>query len=272
VTIEDSGSVPVALKLTRGELTNVPGAGGGVLSDHLQLTVADVSDPAKPRTIYAGPLASMPEQDAGNIAAGAKRTFEFIATLPDSGAPSFQNEVQGASTTVAYSWTAGEVEEEAHEPSPTPGGTVNPGGPATPSGGEPNKGGVAAEEAVLELTVPKLRGRLRAGRLVATTSCDRACRLSIRGRFRASGNGHRRVAKVRFRQTPLYAPGPHRVRIPIPAGLRRWLLETPGPERLRARLRFLATGTDGQRDLVRKHIRLRVIPATARASRAHSRR
>ena len=32
VTIEDPGSVPVALKLQRGELTDAPGIGGGVLS------------------------------------------------------------------------------------------------------------------------------------------------------------------------------------------------------------------------------------------------
>ncbi len=265
VTIEDPGAEAVGLTLDRGELIDQPGTGGGELSGRLALKVVDVTDPAKPRTVYEGPLDSMPEQSAGNLAAGAKRTYEFIATLPDGGSPSFQNEVQGASTTVAYTWTAGEVEKEGEESGHVP-GTITPTPP--PPGTETGKGRVAAEEALLDLTVPKIRGRLRAGRIVAITNCDKSCRLSIRGRFRARGNGHRRVAKVRFRQTPLYAPGPRRVRIPIPAGLRRWLLRTPGRERLHARLRFLAVGTDGQRDVVRKRIRLRVIPPAARASRA----
>ena len=43
VTIEDPGSVPVALKLQRGELTDAAGIGGGTLSDRLQLTVSDVT-------------------------------------------------------------------------------------------------------------------------------------------------------------------------------------------------------------------------------------
>jgi hypothetical protein len=272
VEIEDAGSEPAALTLSRGELSDEPGIGGGELSARLQLTVVDVTEPAAPRTVYSGPLDSMPDQHAGDLSADEARTYEFTATLPDSGTPSSQNAVQGASTTVAYSWTASEVEEGEEEA--RPGGAENRGTPSPPAegGGETNKGGVAAEGAALDLIVPKIKGRVRAGRLVAIADCDKSCRLSVRGRFRATGGGRRRRAKVRFRQTPLLAPGPHRVRIPIPAGLRRWLLDTQGRERLRAKLRFLAVGTDGERDVVRKRIRLRVIPATARASRANANR
>jgi hypothetical protein len=57
----------------------------------------------------------MPEQAAGELRAGASRTYEFIATLPD-GAPSEQNALQKASTTVAYAWNASEASgEEATE-------------------------------------------------------------------------------------------------------------------------------------------------------------
>jgi hypothetical protein len=46
----------------------------------------------------------MPERSAGSLGGGGTRTYEFTATLPEGGEPNFQNAVQGASTTVAYSW------------------------------------------------------------------------------------------------------------------------------------------------------------------------
>ena len=39
--------------------------------------------------------------------------------------------------------------------------------------------------------------------------------------------------------------------------MRAWMRATPGPERLRARLRFTAVGLDGEQDVVRKVVRLR---------------
>jgi hypothetical protein len=81
----------------------------------VRLTVVDMTRPTAPRTVYVGPLDSMPERPAGTVAGGEARTYEFIATLPESGEPSFQNAVQGASTTVAYSWVPSEADREAPE-------------------------------------------------------------------------------------------------------------------------------------------------------------
>jgi hypothetical protein len=292
VTIEDTGTEAAALTLHRGDLVDTPGPAGGDLSARLMLSVVDLGAPAASRTVYSGPLASMPDQAAGTLQPGEARTFEFTATLPETGSAFFQNAVQGASTTVAYAWTAAEAGEEGGEEpgggGETPGGETPSGGGgggggggsgetpgASPApgngngnggqggegnggaGGNPGEGGVAGQKAILDLTVPKVRRALRRGRLVVWTRCDRACRVTVRGRLRATAAGRHRTARIRFTQARLAAPGPQRLRIPIPRGLRRWLGQEPGPERLRARLRFLAVGAEGQRDAVRKSVRLR---------------
>jgi hypothetical protein len=245
VAIEDTGSAPVALTLRRGDLVDEPGLGGGLLSSRLWLTVVDVTRPTAPRTVYAGPLDSMPERPAGTLGGGGTRTYEFTATLPESGEPKFQNAVQGASTTVAYSWVPSEAGREAPEIS---GGQQSEG-----------NGGERGDGALLDLTVPRIKASVRRGRLIAWTNCTMSCRLRVRGRLRATSatTGARRVAKVGWTSKAAYPPGPHRVRIRIPRSMRAWMRATPGPERLRARLRFTAVGLDGEQDMVRKVVRLR---------------
>jgi hypothetical protein len=265
VTIEDTGSAAATLVLHRGDVVDSPGLGGGLLSDRLQLAVVDVTVPGAPHTVYAGPLATMA---VGELEPGEARTFEFTATLPDAGEPTFQNAVQAASTTVAYTWIAagagegGGKEPGGGEGGKGPGGGDGAGGsPGGGSGGgstgNGGAGGGAGQRGVLELTVPKVRRALRAGRLVVWTRCDEACRLTVRGRLRASAAGHHRGARIRFAQKRLAAAGPQRLRIPIPRKLRMWLRHQPSPKRLRAKLSFTAIGADGQRDVVRRKVRLR---------------
>jgi hypothetical protein len=260
VAIEDTGSEPVALTLRRGELVDEPGVGGGLLSSRLRLTVVDVTRPTAPRSVYTGPLDSMPERPAGTLAGGDARTYEFTATLPEAGEPSFQNAVQGASTAVAYSWVASEVSDEEVGGGGTPPEEEHR-APEKTGGGEQSEGngGVRGEVALLKLTVPRIEGSLRRGRLTAWTNCTMSCRLQARGRLRATSanTGTRRVVRVRWASKAVYPPGPHRVRLRIPRSMRAWMRSTPGPERLRARLRFAAVGLDGETDAVRKVVRLR---------------
>jgi hypothetical protein len=255
VTIEDTGSEAAAIVLRRGQIEDTPGTGGGVLSDRLRLNVVDVTAPGAPHIVYRGPLASMPEQQAGDLTPGEARTFEFTATLPDGGEPDVQNAVQGASTTVAYTWIAAEPTQS--------GGGAEEGGGGLPGGGagtgtSPGPDSAGGRRAALSLTVPRFRRALRRGRLVVWANCDEPCRLSVRGRVRATTGGRHRSARVRFTQKRFVAAGPQRLRIPIPPRLRRWLRHEPPPRRLRARLRFIAVGTDGRRAAVRKTVPLRV--------------
>jgi hypothetical protein len=231
--------------------------------------VIDVTRPTAPRTVYAGPLDSMPERPAGTVAGGEARTYEFTATLPEGGEPSFQNAVQGASTTVAYSWGASEAAGEGPE---SRGEGESGGGGRTPptverrvaenkDAGDQSEGngGARGEVALLKLTGLRIKGSVRRGRLTAWTNCTMSCRLQVRSRLRATSTttGARRAAKARWASKAVYAPGPHRVRLRIPGSMRAWVRATPGPERLRARLRFTAVGLDGETDAVRKVARLR---------------
>jgi hypothetical protein len=261
VAIEDTGSEPLSLTLRRDELVDEPGLGGGLLSNHLLLTVVDVTRPAAPRTIYEGPLDSMPEEPAGTLAAGETRTYEFTATLPEGGEPIIQNSVQGASTTVAYSWVANQAEEEEAGGGGTPPAEERRAPEAPTDGGERTEGngGVRGEVALLNLTVAKIKASIRRGRLTAWTNCSLTCRLSIRGRVRARSatTGTHRVARLRWASRSADAPGPHRVLVRIPPSMRVWIRTTPGPERLRARLRFTAVGLDAERVVARKVVKLR---------------
>jgi hypothetical protein len=136
----------------------------------------------------------MPERPAGTLGGGGTRTYEFTATLPESGEPSFQNAVQGASTTVAYSWVPSEAGREAPE---------NSGGQQRES-----NGGVRGDGALLDLTVPRIKGSVRRGWLAAWTNCTMSCRLRVRGRLRATSatTSARRVAKVRWTPKAVYPP------------------------------------------------------------------
>lgn len=259
VTLEDTGTGAVALVLHRGELVDSPGLGGGVLSDQLRLRVIDITTPAAPRTVYAGPLASMPEQHAGEVGPGEARTFEFSATLPEHGEPGFENSLQGASTTIAYTWVAEEPESRGgEEGGDGPGARGQDGANSGGGGGQGGSGGASGETPVLDLTVPKVGLVMRRGRLVAWTRCNRSCRLTVRGRLRGTAAGHHRGARIRFAQKRAVAAGTQRLRIPIPPKLTRWLRQAPPPKRLRAKLRFVAIGDQGESDVVRKTSRLRV--------------
>ena len=106
VTIANRGSEAIAVTLTRRDLNDVPGTGGGVLSQRLSLEIT-----AGPSVIYAGALTAMQPRSLGTLAPGASRQYEFVATLPNgrrSGAGT-ENALQGASMSVTYSWTAGKA-------------------------------------------------------------------------------------------------------------------------------------------------------------------
>jgi hypothetical protein len=119
-------------------------------------------------------------------------------------------------------------------------------------------GGLAGIGATLGLTVPRLLTTTNGSGLVTYIDCDASCRIFVRGKLRATAHGHHRRAKIRFSLKRIYTPGSTRMRIPIPRSMRKWLQRMPPPKRLRARLRFIAIGTAGGRDVVKKKVRLRV--------------
>jgi hypothetical protein len=137
VTIGNTGSVPGTLTVAPAGLQDAPGTGGGRLSDRLQLLVIDVTDVHAPVTIYTGSLRAMASVNVGSLAAGARRTFLFVAEMtPGAG----DNAYQGATLSAAFQWSAtgsGVVVTPTPTPTPVPvkkpAPTPQPAAPAAPS-------------------------------------------------------------------------------------------------------------------------------------------
>jgi len=131
VSLTNTGSVAGALRVARtAGAADVPGPGGGRLSDRLELRVVDVTA-AQPATVYSGRLDAMPPVALGTLAPGARRSFRFESTLPAAGAA--DNAYQGAQLAAGFTWTA--VGSEPPDPDPTP--TPTPPDPTPPAPAPP---------------------------------------------------------------------------------------------------------------------------------------
>jgi spore coat-associated protein N len=110
VTITNGGNLPATFTLAATSLQDTPAT--PPFSAKLTLQVQDLGDPAchsgcpAPVTIYSGALGSMGPQTLGTFVAGATRQYTFTVTFPDSGAGGADNAYGGATSTVAYQWTA----------------------------------------------------------------------------------------------------------------------------------------------------------------------
>lgn len=268
VEIADTGSLPGELTLSQHDLSDAAGVGGGLLSSQMELRVTDVSAPGRPVTVYSGPLATMPPQRAGRVEPGGSRRYEFLATLPDSGAS--QNDLQEASTSVAYAWTATEAPPR-EEPRPEdPRMPTEPAGPGAGANG-PAGGGAPPAPTSLTLAITRARRALRHSRLLVWARCDSPCSISARGRVRARGPRGQRGARVRFSPRTRYRAGAQRLQIRLPRKLRRWLRAQPARVRLRAKLVFTGRSPAGAQATARRALRVRV-SAGSRAARESRRR
>ncbi len=101
LTIANSGDVQSTSTLSE-VVADSPGPAGVKLSGELRLTIADVTDPGAPRTIYDGVLGAMGPQTLGTFTPGSSRRYRFTVTFPDDAS---QNAYQGAGTDVEFDWT-----------------------------------------------------------------------------------------------------------------------------------------------------------------------
>jgi hypothetical protein len=254
IEIANEGELPGELVVTQHDVEDTPGPGGGELSGRLTLRIADVTAPANPITVYSGPLAPMPARPAGVLEPGASRTYEFTATLPETGpGGGAQNDVQGASVSVAYSWTAGEVTA-----SPEPGSPAGPTPAVPPSSSPAVPAGTAPAVAPLRLTIARVRHRIRHGSVVVWARCNTACAIAAHGRLRARGPAGQRGAKLRLGPRPRFRVGKQRLTAPIPHKLRRWLQADPKPLQARVHLSLRARNPAGERATARRSARVRL--------------
>jgi hypothetical protein len=196
VHLTNSGDADGALQLARTGITETPGAGGGRLSQALQLTLDDVTT-GTPQPVFSGGLADFDLVRLGRLPAGAWRTYRLTATLPDGGVPASplggDNALQGGSIRVDWLWGAIAL-TPAVTPTPprtpTPAPTVTRGLP-TP---QPiQSGGESPAASVLTLRIPWQRVMMTRGITVRGT-CDRLCRLTFTAKVQtAPRHGHRRT-------------------------------------------------------------------------------
>jgi Ca2+-binding RTX toxin-like protein len=171
VTIANSGSAPGTLSLASRDLSDDPGTYGGTLSERLELRLLRVGGVGSSE-IYAGPLGAMPELQLGTLAAGESRTYRFLVTMFDGGAPSApwadDNRYQHANAALGYQWTLTETEGGGpQEPEPEP-----PQSPATPPAPPMLPPATAPPPAAAPVPLPALRATPRADRLVGTAGND----------------------------------------------------------------------------------------------------
>jgi hypothetical protein len=127
VRIGNDGMLAGDLVLRAGALSDTAGAGGGRVSDALQLSIVDVTAPAEPMTLYAGPLAGFTQVAAGRVAAGGARDYRIDATFATP--PGDDNRFQGSVLSLGLEWGATAVPPAA---TPTPTATPTP-APVTPA-------------------------------------------------------------------------------------------------------------------------------------------
>ena len=264
VTLRNTGTLAGRFTLSAVEVTDVPGPGGGILSQRLRLAVTDVTAPIQPLAIYDGGLAAMTPRDLGVFAPGEARSFDFVASLPDGGDPggpgAGDNAFQGAQASVAYVWHAHEEvvgEEPAPADPPPPATHANP-PPSQPATDQPP----AADRSRprdgrpprIRVHVPRIQRIYARGRLRIRLRSDKRATVVARGRLRA---GHRRMRLPRSRMR-LRAGQTALLRVRVPArhrgAMRRSLIRGHG-----ATLRIVLTVTDrsGNRTVVKRTLRVR---------------
>ncbi|HVY77609.1 MAG TPA: hypothetical protein VG898_03795 [Solirubrobacterales bacterium] len=247
VTIGNEGEEEIAVTLAEHDLLDTPGAGGGVLSQRLALRVEDLS---AARSVYAGPLAAMQPRSLGRLAPSASREYEFVATLPESGASAAaENALQDSSTSVAFSWTA----TAASPGEPAPEGGEDGGGPS----GQVRADATSAPPPVaphFRVHIVRYRPTLRNGRLIVWVRCNQPCRVRSRARFRAPGHLGALRPTARHAQRRRFGARTRRLALRV-AGSHWRLRPAAGP--VTVRLVVLARNRGGERASAAKLLRLR---------------
>jgi pyruvate dehydrogenase E2 component (dihydrolipoamide acetyltransferase) len=123
VTISNAGDAPGAFTLSSGGVADGPGA----LSQVLDLSVRDLTTGAN---VYTGKLAAFARAPLGTLGVGAVRRYRFELTYPAGRTAAADNDLQGATTSVAFNWDA--VAIAAPTP-PPPAPAPAPAAPAAPA-------------------------------------------------------------------------------------------------------------------------------------------
>jgi spore coat-associated protein N len=160
VQLSNSGSGPGALSLSQADLVDNPGAGLGLLSSVLQLSISDVTNPGAPVNVFSGTPVALGSRSLGSMAPGQSRTYSFTASLPVGGT----NALSGSAMSMRYVWTL------------TGDGTSN-GRPGGAGGAAGAGGGVVVSKMPVSVKV-NVKRALKKGVIAVTVKCGKACKLN----------------------------------------------------------------------------------------------
>jgi hypothetical protein len=196
VTITNSGNIPGDFTLQQSAVTD--NGSPTPFSTVAQLLIQDITDPSAPVTLYAGTLGGLPSTPLGAFDAGDTRSYRFTVTFPN-GTPAHDNPLMGASSTVAYNWSATApdgTQPPDTSPATTPTTTTAPvvaAGPTTtdvapvvvtpipihtPGGSKSHAKRNPPWKVAL---TARLRNKVRSGRVNFLVSCGPRCSISFGG-------------------------------------------------------------------------------------------
>ena len=174
VQLSNSGSGPGALSLSQANLVDNPGAGLGLLSSVLQLSITDVTNPSSPVSVFSGTPATLGSRSLGSMSPGQSRTYSFTASLPLGGT----NALSGSAMSMRYVWTL--TGDGSSTGGGNNGGNNNGGGNGRPggAGGAAGAGGgVVASKMPVSVKV-NVKSALKKGVIAVTVKCGKACKLN----------------------------------------------------------------------------------------------
>ena len=192
LTLGNTGDKPGRLLLSRANLVESPGLGGGRLSDVLTLRVEDITSGA-PADVVTGTLRGMQNVLLRDLPGGATRTYRFVVGFPDGGPGGADNAYQGGSVRMDYEWL---TEAIAPAATPTPRRAPKPPvvtpapaprGAAPPPRSQPRSAALAPR---LSLLVPHQRV-MHTAFVRVLARCSENCTVTFSGRARTAVRGRR---------------------------------------------------------------------------------
>ena len=189
VRIGNSGTQRGRFAVRPLALNDVP---KGLLSQHVELALFDITNVLAPTIVYAGSPARFGQVALGTIAPGAHRDYRVEMMLP----PSADNRFQGSSLTLGLEWnaTADPVATPTPKPKP-PVRPVPPTRPTTPRGPVTADLGLPSTRRCVSRRRFKIRLKAPKGTRV------KSAKIRINGKIKARVKGKRR-AVVNLRGLP----------------------------------------------------------------------
>jgi hypothetical protein len=200
VTIGNHGDAEGRFAVQAAGVQDVPGAGGGRLSERVQLVLFDVTNVQSPVTVYAGPPADFDQVDLGVLTPGQERKYLFAATLPDGGAD--DNRFQGSSLSLGFEWRAGPAGSAT--PTPTPAPAAPPVPTATPAPATPTTPATPPVALADALGLPAPASCVKSGRLTLRLKAPGGAKVlsaivKVKGRVKARLKGAQAAKPVTLR-------------------------------------------------------------------------